>query len=154
MTKKKKTATLPLDSEAPEGYTAEQIAAVSAEDDHARLHAAEALVTLLAQHEARRIAAFVVPDGVTEIVSNGSKFRGDEPDPLVLLDERLRRWTLSTNYAHYSVCADGITMFGGNFDEYSAAFTVYTRTGSDADRWLTALMHANPGWQASRVGDR
>ena len=143
----KRVATLPLtDSVAPEGYTAADLAAISAEDDYNRLHEYEALVRLLARRQAQSEAAFVVPEGVVEIHYNGSKFADDAPDSLQLLEDRLKRWTLSRNYAHYCVCADGLTMFAGNFEEYAAGFHVDTRTGSDADRWLTGLMLANPGW--------
>lgn len=140
MPKNKKVATLPLD--APEGYTAEQLEGISAEDDHARACVHEDLLRVLVGHQARLEAAFVVPDGVIEV----RYADGQERVVLQELEARLKAWTLTRNYAHYCVCADGVTMFAGNFDDYSAVFSVNVRTGSDADRWLMRLMTRNPGW--------
>lgn len=148
-----KTATLPLISDAPEGYTDAQLNAITAEDDYNRLVAAESLVVLLTRHRDREVAR-LTPAGIVEVHHIGSKFAGDEPDPVPYLIEQLQRWTLTTNYAHYSRCADGLTMFCGNFDEYSAGFHVDVTTGSEADALLTRLMHENKGWSGGRNGRR
>jgi hypothetical protein len=146
--KKKKTVTvLPLD--APGGYSEAQLAAITAEDDYNRLMECERLVTLLSAHCDRRIASIAIPSGIVDVTTNGSKWACDDPDPPWLLIERLRQWTLSTNYAHYSRCADGLTMFAGNFDEYSAAFQIDVTTGSEADALFTRLMHDNAGWSGT-----
>jgi len=136
--------------DAPESSTGAQPSATSAEDAASRLKASERLVGLLARYHQQRLAAIHVPAGVIDVKFNANGFAGDPPDQIEYLIERLRRWTLATNYSHYSRCADGITMFSGNFDEYSAAFQVDVATGSEADQLLTALMHDNAGWQATR----
>lgn len=130
----------------PEGYAAAEIDAISAEDDFSRGKVSEALVAVLAGHLARRIDAIVIPEGVVKIdhINSG---RWDEPDPLAFLVERLQVWTLVTNYAHYCICADGLTMFAGNFEEYVYGFQFDARTGSPADTFFRDLFHSNRGWQ-------
>lgn len=87
-----------------------------------------------------------IPEGVVKVAYiNSGPY--DEPEALACLVERLRHWTLVTNYAHYSVCADGLVMFCGNFEEYVYGFQFDVRRGSPADAFFRELMHANPGWQ-------
>jgi len=53
---------------------------------------------------------------------NGSKFPGDSPDGIEILEERLRKYTL-TGFSTYRNIKNGINIWG-NFVEISAVFNI------------------------------
>ena len=81
----------------------------------------------------------------TTIRSNGSKWAGEQPDPLDALCQRLREHPLDPRFERYgnfiSPAGRG-ARFHGNFLTVSAAFDVETDE-PETIRALTALIRAN-----------
>lgn len=91
----------------------------------------------------------------TKVLWNGSKCLGEEPDPLVVLEERLATHALDPCFEHYgdfAMCdagdffahhgAPGGTLFFGNFLNISASFSVVTNDPAVITR-LTDAVRAN-----------
>lgn len=87
----------------------------------------------------------------TEILSNGSKWAGQSPDPIEALLARLESETLDPRFEHYGgfvdTLDDGRTTFFGNFGTYSHVFNIIT-DDEDVVRELTAAIRANQQTQA------
>ena len=91
--------------------------------------------------------AIALRDGRAHIVTNGSKWAGQGPDPLLCLFGRLRRYRLDSRRVSVD-CAptwggteqppEGAAHFGGNFEDFSGVFSIYT----DSPRLKTRLAAA------------
>jgi hypothetical protein len=69
-------------------------------------------------------------EGIFEISANGSHWRGEEPDPIEMLLERL------DDFSSRTLLEPGKVRYWGNFVELSAVFDVTVADGSEADRRL------------------
>ncbi len=88
----------------------------------------------------------------TTIHSNGSKWAGQAPDPIELLEERLRTETLDPTFEDYGCFVserEGMTRFWGNFLTVSAVFQIDTDEPELIDR-LSGLIEANRAMEQYR----
>ena len=109
----------------------------------------EELVTQPAQAAVEPVPSAALPPappGLLSIEANGSKWAGDDPDPIEMLIDRLSTLELDSHFAYYSRDAHGVTSFNGNFANVSAVYRVSVTTGSPLDLLLTRLHVGNAGW--------
>lgn len=79
----------------------------------------------------------------TRVLSNGSKWAGEEPDSIEVLCDRLREYALDPWLAPFiGTMPDGATRFFGNFWEIAGAFHIQT-TDPALIELLTGLIEAN-----------
>lgn len=78
------------------------------------------------------------------IISNGSKWAGEDPDPIEKLYERLEKFTLREFSSWTYMPASKTHLFHGNFDELSAVFQIETDDIFVIDK-LKNLMMKNKG---------
>lgn len=94
-------------------------------------------------------------NGVTTIIlSNGSKFAGEKPDPIEVLLERLEKHTLDPTFEKYGNFAEnigrGAIHFHGNFVDYSHVFSIETNDPEMCAK-LTAAIETNKSTSAYRA---
>jgi len=93
----------------------------------------------------------------TNIICNGSKWAGQEPDPIETLLERLATHTLDPLFEDYGSFAfnsgEGRVRFWGNFYELSAVFDIET-DDSDLCARLSDAIKANQATEAYKTARR
>ena len=105
------------------------------------------------------------PQHSTQIISNGSKWAGQAPDPIELLLERLSQYPLDpvflcnrgegTPYQNATEGSDLVT-FAGNFTTFSGVFRIVTNDPALVAE-LTARIEANEtviAWRAEHAGPK
>lgn len=96
---------------------------------------------------------------ITTIISNGSKWRGEAPDPIETLFERLAEHTLDPRWCKYGDggfaqnLGDGMIKIWGNFWHISAVFDIDTNDGELIARLFTAI-RANCATEEFRAAAR
>ena len=78
----------------------------------------------------------------TEIISNGSKWHGEEPDDLPTLIRMLATHPLRPKFGNCECDHDGGVQFLGNFSDLSHVFNIHTNDQAVIDQ-LRAAIAAN-----------
>lgn len=87
----------------------------------------------------------------TIIHSNGSKWAGQDPDPLELTIERLKTLTLVDSlYPYCFNSRKGFIQFFGNFVEESAVFDIETDDPAIVSIFVK-LINDNPGYKQNHL---
>ena len=75
------------------------------------------------------------------IISNGSKWAGEEPDTIDVLLKRLEEYTLDPVFGEFMTLLDnGKIMFFGNFFDYSHVFRIETDDSEICEKLTNAIV--------------